>query len=171
VLSGEGGEVTKYAASTDVSSSRSRDEIERTLERYGADQFLYGWQDSSAIVGFRMEGKHIKFVLPLPNRDAKEFTEYESRGKLWARTEEAARKLYEQSVRQKWRALSLVIKAKLEAVESGISVFEDEFMANIVLPGGETVGEFMRPQIAEAYRIGKAPNLLPMLPAPKGDAP
>ena len=161
--------MTKFAEKTEVTSSRSRDEIERTLERYGADQFLYGWSGSNAVVGFRMEDRHIKFVLPLPARDDKEFTEYVSRGKLWARTDDAARKLYEQAVRQKWRALALVIKAKLEAVESGISVFEDEFMANIVLPSGESVGDWMRPQIAEAYRIGHMPNMLPMLPAPKGD--
>lgn len=159
--------MTRYAATTEVSSSRSRDEIERTLERYGADQFLYGWQGDAAVVGFRMEGRQIRFILPLPARGDKAFTEYVSRGKLWARTEDAARKLYEQAVRQKWRALALVIKAKLEAIESGISLFEDEFMANIVLPGGETVGQFMRPQIAEAYRVGTAPTMLPMLPSPK----
>jgi hypothetical protein len=72
-----------------------------------------------------------------------------------------------QATRQRWRALALVIKAKLEVVESGISIFEDEFMANIVLPGGDTVGDFRRLQIAEAYRIGKAPDVLPMLPAPR----
>ena len=33
--------MTKYAAQTEVTSTRSRDEIERTLERYGADQFMY----------------------------------------------------------------------------------------------------------------------------------
>lgn len=151
-----------YARSTDVTSGRSRDEIERTLERYGADQFLYGWQDDAAVVGFRMGGRHIRFILPLPAKNERRFTHH-SRG---ARAPEAALKEWEQAVRQKWRALALVIKAKLEAVESGIAVFEDEFMANIVLPGGETVGDFMRPQIAEAYRIGTAPNMLPMLPAP-----
>lgn len=154
--------MTRYAASTEVSSSRSRDEIERTLERYGADQFLYGWQDDSAVVGFRMEGRHIRFVLPLPSKTEKRFTEH-SRG---VRAPEAALKEWEQAVRQKWRALALVIKAKLEACASGIAEFEDEFMANIVLPGGETVSQFMRPQITEAYRIGKAPSMLPMLPAP-----
>jgi len=57
-----------------------------------------------------------------------------------------------------------------QAVESGISVFEDEFLANIVLPSGESAGDWMRPQIAEAYRIGTMPALLPMLPSPsKGD--
>lgn len=152
--------MARYAQSTEVSSSRSRDEIERTLERYGADQFLYGWKDTDAVVGFRMEGRQVRFVLPLPCKDDKAFTEYTSRGKLWARTEEAARKLYEQAVRQRWRALALVIKAKLEAVESGIAIFEDEFMANIVLPNGQLVGEQVRPAIASAYDTGTMPNLL-----------
>jgi len=158
--------VTQYAAATEVTASKSRDEIERTLVRYGADQFMYGWQDSNALVAFRMEDRQVRFILPLPSKDDKQFTEYVSRGKLWAREPAAAAKLYEQSVRQKWRALALVIKAKLEAVESGISVFENEFMANIVLPDGKSVGDWMRPQIAEAYRVGSMPSMLPMLPAP-----
>ena len=41
---------------------------------------------------------------------------------------------HEQERRRLWRALLLNIKAKLEAVESGISVFDEEFMAHIVLP-------------------------------------
>jgi hypothetical protein len=153
--------MSRYAANTEVSSSRSRDEIERTLERYGADQFLYGWRDTNAVVGFRMKDRHVRFVLPLPAKTDKAFTEYESRGKLWLRTDEAARKLYEQAVRQRWRALALVIKAKLEAVETGISEFEDEFMANIVLPNGRTVSEEVRPRIATAYESGEMPPMLP----------
>jgi hypothetical protein len=153
--------MSRYAANTEVSSSRSRDEIERTLERYGADQFLYGWRDTNAVVGFRMKDRHVRFVLPLPSKNDKAFTEYESRGKLWLRTEEAARKLYEQAVRQRWRALALVIKAKLEAVETGISEFEDEFLSNIVLPDGKTVGEHVRPMVAHAYATREMPSLLP----------
>ena len=158
--------MTRYAANTEVSSTKSRDEIERTLTRYGADQFMYGWQEGAAVVGFRMEGRMIRFILPLPDRSDPTFTEYVSRGTKTARAPEAAAKLYEQAVRQKWRALALVIKAKLEAVESGIAVFDDEFMANIVLPDGGTVGAFMRPQIAIAYQKGEMPTALPMLPAP-----
>ena len=155
--------MTRYAASTEVSSARSREEIERTLERYGADQFLYGWQDGAAVVGFRMAGRNVKFVIAMPAKGERRFTHH-SRG---VRTPEAALKEWEQAVRQRWRALALVIKAKLEAVESGISEFESEFLANIVLPSGETAGSWMRPQIAEAYRVGTMPALLPMLPAPK----
>jgi len=151
--------MSKFAAKTEVGSARSRDEIERTLIRYGANQFLYGWQDDAAVVGFRMMDRQIKFILPLPSKTERRFTHH-SRG---ARTPDAALAEWEQAVRQRWRALALVIKAKLEAVESGIAIFEDEFMANIVLPDGKSVGQWMRPQIAEAYRIGHMPAMLPAL--------
>jgi hypothetical protein len=59
--------------------------------------------------------------------------------------------------------MSLVIKAKLEACEAGIAIFEDEFMANIVLPNGSTVSQFMLPQIQAAYDKGSMPNMLPDL--------
>jgi len=52
-------------------------------------------------------------------------------------------------------------KAKLEAVEAGISVFDEEFLAHIVLPDGRTVGQFMTPQIEEVYAHGRMPTLLP----------
>lgn len=93
-----------------------------------------------------------------------EITHTETGQKRSPSTQETA---YDQAVRQKWRALALVIKAKLEAVESGITVFDDEFMAHIALPDGQTVGQFMRPQIVKAYETGSMP---PLLPAPsKGD--
>jgi hypothetical protein len=162
--------MTRYAANTDVSSSRSRDEIERMLERYGADQFLYGWQEESAVVGFRMNGRHIKFVLPLPSRDDDAFRIYMRGSVRYRRDPEQAAKLWEQATRQRWRALALVVKAKLEAVETGITTFDDEFLAHIVLPNGTTAGEWLKPQVEEAYRIGAMPALLPMLPAPTSDA-
>jgi hypothetical protein len=34
--------MARYASNTDVPSDRSRAEIERTLVRYGADEFMYG---------------------------------------------------------------------------------------------------------------------------------
>ena len=70
---------------------------------------------------------------------------------------------YEQAVRQRWRALALVVKAKLEAVEAGISIFEREFFSDIVLPDGRTVGEYVLPQVEESYRSGLMPPLLPAI--------
>ena len=149
-----------YAENTSVSTEKSRAEIERTLQRYGADQFMYGWDQERAVVGFRMVGRQIKFLLPMPDKNSKEFTSTPT-GKT--RKETQAYAAWEQACRQKWRALSLVIKAKLEAVEAGIAIFEDEFMANIVLPNGSTVSEFMLPQITTAYESGEMPKMLPYL--------
>lgn len=151
----------RYATKTKVSSSRSKGEIESVVERYGAQQFMSGWStDGRALVGFTMCARQVKFLLHLPRSDSEEFTTYVSRGYKRLRTPDSARAQYEQAVRQKWRALALVIKAKLEAVESGISIFEDEFLANIVLPDGTLVGDNIRTQIAYAYETGDKPLLL-----------
>ena len=149
-----------YADKTTVSTEKSRAEIERTLQKYGADQFMYGWDKNKAVIGFRMVERQIKFILPMPDKTSRAFT-HTPTGK--ARKESAIYTEWEQACRQKWRALSLVIKAKLEAVEAEIAIFEDEFMANIVLPNGSTVSQFMLPQITQAYESGTMPKLLPML--------
>lgn len=151
--------MSQFASNTSVSSEKSRAEIERTLTRYGAGQFMYGWDQDRAIVGFSMADRQIKFILKMPDRDAKEF--WFTPNKNQKRSPDQAAKEYEQAVRQKWRALNLVIKAKLEAVESGITEFDDEFLAHIVLPNGSTTGDFIKPQIVAAYETGNMPELLP----------
>jgi hypothetical protein len=65
---------TTYAANTDVSSGRSRDGIEKTLLRYGATDFAYGWTISHAVIGFVISGRQVRFLLPLPDRNSSEFT-------------------------------------------------------------------------------------------------
>lgn len=142
----------RYAAKTSVSSEKSRGEIERTLARYGAEGFAYGWTRDAAQVAFVMNGLRIQLSLPLPDRTDRRFTHH-SYGR---RSEVSAEKEYEQAIRQSWRALALVVKAKLEAVAAGIATFEDEFLAYIAIPGG-TVGDLMRPQIAAAYETGQVP--------------
>jgi hypothetical protein len=153
----------QYAADTTVNSEASRAEIERTLRRYGADSFAYGWDREQAMVGFRMNDRQVKFMLPMPDRQAREFTHTEAR--RYRRSEAAAEAQYEKAIRQRWRALALVIKAKLEAVESGITEFESEFLAHIVLPDGRTAGEWLSPQIEHAYETGQMPAMLPALEA------
>lgn len=151
--------MTRYAQDTSVSTDASRAEIEKTLRRYQADQFIYGWDSQAAMVGFRAFGRQVKFVLPLPDRRAREFTHTPERG--LERSAGQAEAAWEQACRQRWRALALAIKAKLEAVESGIATFEDEFLAYVLLPNGQTVGEWTRPQLADAYDNGAMPALLP----------
>jgi hypothetical protein len=57
--------------------------------------------------------------------------------------------------RQRWRAVLLVIKAKLEAVDSGISTLDQEFLSNIVTDSGQTIGEVIVPRLSEATRAGR----------------
>ena len=149
----------RYAGSTDVSTDRSRTEIEKTLARYGADQFMYGWENSRAMIGFRASGKMVRLTLPLPDRNSDEFLLTPSR--KWRRTAAEIERAYEQAVRQRWRALALVVKAKLEAVETGITTFEAEFLSCIVLPDNSTVGDSMLPQVEQAYLTGEMPRMLP----------
>ncbi len=150
--------MSRYAESTRVPSDRSRSEIEKTLMRYGACRFMYGWESTTAVVAFEMCSRHVRFDLHMPNRGDDEFTRTPT-GR--DRSSSQAALSYDQAVRQRWRALHLVIKAKLEAVESGITEFEDEFMSHIILPDGRTVGRWMRPQIEKSYALGGMPLLLP----------
>lgn len=151
----------RYAEDTTVSSEKSRADIERILTRYGASRFMYGWEEEHAVIAFELAGRRVKFLLPLPSRSDREITHTPSRGVR--RSPAQAEAAYEQAVRQRWRALALVIKAKLEAVETGITLFEEEFLAHIVLPSGATVGQFMLPQVEETYKTGKMPPLLPRM--------
>jgi hypothetical protein len=151
--------VSQYAKTTAVSSEQRRTEIERTLRRYGATGFAYGWDQSHASVMFEMERRRVRFKLPMPNPQDKEFTHTPDRG--LKRSRDAADKAYEQAVRQRWAALSLVIKAKLEAIEAGISTLDEEFLAHLVLPDGSTVAERTIPQLDAAYAGQALPALLP----------
>jgi hypothetical protein len=143
----------KYATKTSVSPERSRIEIERILARYGATQFAYGWGDKSVMLGFKFQDRLIRFVMELPNSaDMRTLKGRQPRNQVQA---------LDQATRQMWRALGLAIKAKLELVETGITTFEQEFLAHVVLPNGQTVGEWTAPQLARAYASSKMPPLLP----------
>lgn len=149
-----------FAEGTSVPIERSKAEIESMLVRYGAEQFVSGWGETEARIQFRAKGRIVRFVLPIPARTEKRFT-HQARYDWKPRTQGEAVKAWEAELRRLWRALALVVKAKLEAVQSGIVGFEDEFMAHIVMPDGKTVAEHARPMIATAYETGKVTALLP----------
>ncbi len=150
--------MTRYASNTSVSVSKSKAEIENILQRYGASQFISGWTQKNAFIGFVINKRHIKLMVVLPPREDFAMTPAGKR----KRAEQDILKAWEQACRQRWRALALVIKAKLEAVECGIATFENEFLAYTCLPGGkgETIGQILQPQIEEAITTGQMPKLL-----------
>ena len=148
--------MTRYAADTKVTPARSRTEIEAQLTRYGATGFGYATQGDRAAIEFEIQHRRVRIILNLPRLEEFTWTEQSRR-----RSASGMKTAHEQAVRQRWRALALVIKAKLEAVESGISTIEQEFMAHVVLPSGATIGEWLAPQIEAAYRTQEMPPLLP----------
>ena len=142
----------KFAEGTGTSIARTREEIERTLKRYGATGFLYGNQGDVSAVAFELEGRRYRIEVHVPPVESFRAPPHKSRADA-----------QEQEERRLWRALFMVIKAKLEAAKSGIATLEDEFLANVVMPNNETVGQWMKPQIEEVYRTGKMPPLMPGL--------
>jgi hypothetical protein len=150
----------RYAQDTSVSVERSKADIERLLVRYGATQFANGWDGNMAMLAFHIADRSIRFLLPLPPKDGPQFVK--TPGGKRTRSPEDRERAWEQACRSRWRALLLVIKAKLEAASVGISTIEDEFMAWTVVPGsrGKTIGEIVRPQLAEAAASHKPARLL-----------
>ena len=149
-----------FAAKTTVEARDSRAEIERLLEKHGADAFAYGNADGTATVQFRMQGRIIRFRLAVLSREDKFFTEYWQGRTLFRRSETEIDKRHGQLVRSRWRALLLVVKAKLEAIDLGILTFEDEFLANTVLSNNQTVSDWVQPQVDSNYRLGKMPDVM-----------
>lgn len=152
-----------YAKDTGVPVERSRAEIEMILARYGATCFGYMTEPECATIAFEINNRRVRFEVRIPTvASFKKYQRKNSYGRLipCVRTDLQAIDAQKQACRQRWRALALVVKAKLEAVECGITTFEEEFLAHIVLPNGSTVGKWIGPQLARAYSTNAMPPLL-----------
>lgn len=132
----------RYASRTKVPANQTRNEIESLLAKNGATGFLYGADGEHAMIAFAMNGWRLKFLMPLPT--AKRLSETQVAGET----------------RRRWRALLLIIKAKLEAVASGIVAFEREFLPYISTNGNATVADQVLPNLAALVSTGKMPPLL-----------
>jgi hypothetical protein len=148
-----------YAEGTKVEVEKSQMEVEKLLQRYGATTFARGWQGNHAVIGFEIHDRKMRILLPLPTQE--EFR-YDSLARR--QTNKQVGEAHAHETRRRWRALLLVIKAQLEAVASGILTIEEAMMPWIVLPTGETMGQWAAPQIARLYDQGQMPALLPGLP-------
>jgi hypothetical protein len=133
-----------FAARTSVTIGKSRGQIEDLVTRHGATSFASGHEGAQANILFKMKGRRVRFELQL--------TEVDERENM-----------------RRWRCLYALLKAKLTAVEDGLATFEEEFLAFTLVPGagGETVAQWIGPQLAYAYEHGS--KMPPLLGA--GDAP
>jgi hypothetical protein len=152
-----------YAEGTAVPVERSRAEIEGMLRKYGADGFRYGWMDRDAKrieqIEFGARNRLVRFNMKMPSQHEARFKMTENKPPR-ARSPAATHEAWDRECRRMWRALALCIKAKLEAVASGISHFEEEFMAQIVDPvTNRTIGQLFLPQLDKRYLEGPKQDL------------
>lgn len=112
-----------YAEKTSVPVNRTQQQIKELLKFHGADTFALLEQTSCVKLAFRIDGFNYLFTMD-EQEDAQEN-------------------------RARWRALFLVVKAKLTAVEAGISTMQDEFLANTVMADGQTVGAWATPRLEQ----------------------
>ena len=148
-----------YANGTTVSIGRSKMEIEKILQKYHATAFGTYQEDDRALVQFKIMGRSFQIGLPLlPLADFMETPTGRSR------TERQALETQEKETRRRWRAVCLVLKAKLELIETGSSSVDAEFFPYLVLPDGETVQDKLMPHV-ESLISGK--DLGKLLAPPK----
>ena len=129
-----------YANRTRVPADKTRMDIERLVRKYGAKGFASGWHEGRAQVQFFAHNRHVRFTVSTANATAVQ-------------------------ERERWRALLLLVKAKLVAVDAKIATFEEAFVGDIVLPEtGRTVWESVRDPLKLAYEQNRHVPLLPGAP-------
>jgi hypothetical protein len=130
-----------YASRTKVSPEKSRAEIETILGKYGATQRAIACDDERGLaqIAFVVRTQKYRLDVPMPKQDG---------------TERQA-----QAARERWRAVVLLLKGKLELVRIGISTVEKEFMADLVLENGETMHVALATAIKHGLETGQRPML------------
>jgi hypothetical protein len=147
-----------YAESTSVPVEKSRGDIEKLLSQHKCQKFMTGVDHEAhrATVQFQAHNRIIKFEIALPDPGDPKWKKV--KGRYMQRNAAGIVAVVAQEERTRWRALLLVIKAKLEAVESGITTWEDEFLAHVLLPNDQTVAQYIGPAVDQIYATGRMPD-------------
>lgn len=151
-----------YAQNTKVDALNSQAEILRILHKNGVVEHAFGnaiGDDGLArsMVTFRNAGIAYRIAIIMPDEGHEAFTHSET-GR--PRVASAAENAWKQECRRRWRSMVLLIKAKLVAVDDGITEFEEEFMPYAVTDTGETIAERILPSM-KATSLSGGPLALP----------
>jgi len=144
-----------YAAGTSVSAEKSRAEIDTLLSKHGATHRGIQVDDHAnlAMVAFVVDGLKYRIDVPLPRPE-----EPKEKPRGWFNWKEDRRKQflakeYDQKCRERWRAVVLLLKAKLELVRLGMSSIDREFASDLVLANGQTVFQRLSDQIRSGNKM------------------
>jgi hypothetical protein len=118
-----------YAERTQVPFTKSITDIMTMLRKAGAVQVGQMEEENRLTIMFAMQDRRVRFRVG------------------WEKTEA--------SKRQRARALLLVIKAKLESIDSEVETFEQAFLANIVMADDRTVHDRVSNDLALEYSSGQ----------------
>jgi hypothetical protein len=162
--------MASYAEGTRVPIEKTRLDIKSELRKRGAQQIMFhdDWDRGFTVIAFALNGSAYLNYLPLPTLDS---IPARISGNGHYRSEEARRDLAERESARLHRSLFLLIKAKLVAVEDGITTTEQEFFKDLVVwsESGQqtTVYEWYAPQVKHLQSTGLQPPLLPAVAEPK----
>ncbi|WP_139346797.1 hypothetical protein [Sinomonas mesophila] len=140
---------TNYVRGASVSCSASQAEIRDMLIASGAHGVRFVSVQGNAGITFSSADRRFRLVLPLPAPTPG--TPDPDHGPPRPESSASESKAVQDAARHRWRQLSLLIRAKLDAVDAGIVTFDEEFLAYVVMPGGGTVFQASAPGIAAAY--------------------
>lgn len=146
-----------YAEGTTVSVERSIQEAQSLLRKHGVTDMGVTITNAGGRIQFRTAERAVQFTVLSPAPDDAAVRLYAS-GKPRPASDRAKRS--QQVERERWRALVLTLKAKLESVEAGVETVEQAFLAQILLPDGSTVADQVAPALERAYSTGVTANLL-----------
>ena len=152
-----------YAETTTVPVEKSITEIIGLVKKAGAERVMQYDEPERFTIAFDLSGRHIRFGVALPQLDA--VPAIRGDGRRRSNSEILAKR--DAMQRQRARAVLLVIKAKLESVESEVETFEEAFLANIIMADGSTVYERVAQPIALEYSSGLPEQLLLSVPGAK----
>ena len=69
-----------YAEKTSVSVAQTKANIEELVQKHGADQFISGYKENIAVIGFSLSDRQIRFLLPWPDKNDTVFQTTHARG-------------------------------------------------------------------------------------------
>lgn len=157
-----------YARGTTIPVDKTVEELRKLLKRYGIEDLGHLERQGHIVLVFTFEAstgesRNVRFSVPMPERES--LRTYK-RGFVDVTRSDAQLDQAMDAERQRiYRALHAIIKARLIGYDEGIETFERVFFPETVADAsGATVYEAANERVAEGYRTGRFPDLLPGLP-------
>ncbi len=130
--------MARYAENTKVSVESSRGELSGILTKHGVQRQGFTSEPHADSMFFELGGQSYRITMTKPT--TAELEKRDGRQYVYPHNVDWAGKV-DQEWRRRWRAAVLLLKAKLEFIDSGDTTLDRELMAYRVLADGRTLEE------------------------------